>query len=749
MTKRRRSSSRSITGDDDAAVGVDLVQAAAVLGSVVVKATTTATAMTGASYEANSHEVQQTIAQLKAALQAQDEVIQKKNQEIQKKNQEIQEKVEEFQEVIQKKNQEIQEKDEVIQQKDKVIQQQESLVSVRDLLKGMPSMVTSPSCRPSITTNEAAQNKVTQHREAWQNWHTRSASQETNQKKKKPKQENDNPKKPKPLKIHEPAKIRVEKLDPDQFFGFKVNEEYGGGTCIPSQLKVKSLSHTAKLPHFNETSPQDYLSSAIEDVVMCCGLSHSMTVIKEATLFSLRPDLVVVRHEGFLLFAVEVKNPGSSVFQSETASGQTLNYLKGLKQQGLEHPFAMLSTYNQSVIARFGTPNDADKHEKKFLLRGAQNAKDCPKLRHAQIHRSEEEQTPMKKDCSSSKECSSPKAPEILAKMRLKSLEQWTVGLPRPAQHKTMRGSDRDDDNHINHVNEDSAEGAPSSLYDYQGREICYSQTFEVGDLYKALTLLLESSLVSFEESRNFSQSAGELPHEDATVDLCHDICTLYEDSFAWEKVAEHKVTYNWAPPLTGHSSSQLQGKVHVKCTLGTGGTGRTLLLYCPTGEMFAAKLYLIKETTQFAQEDREKEFKKAFKKKKALAMAESEKWKEIADLDCSVIKLNGVPALTMPFFPPLSLKQRSDALSLIKGKLKNLATNHRYKYKELRWRHFGVRWAGEKMEITLLDLGSLERIPRNEDIGGFLSAQVEELKSRMKNEPVPASGPVLIKIPQ
>jgi Family of unknown function (DUF5898) len=132
-----------------------------------------------------------------------------------------------------------------------------------------------------------------------------------------------------------------------------------------------------------------------------------------------------------------------------------------------------------------------------------------------------------------------------------------------------------------------------------------------------------------------------------------------------------------------------------------------------------------------------------------ALALSESKKWKKIADLDCSVITLNGLPALTMPFYPPLSPEQRNNALSLIEEKLKKLATNHRYKYKELRWRHFGVRWTDEKMEITLLDLGSLEEIPGNEDIGDLLSAQLEQLKSRMTNEPVPASGPVLIKIPQ
>jgi hypothetical protein len=88
-------------------------------------------------------------------------------------------------------------------------------------------------------------------------------------------------------------------------------------------------------------------------------------------------------------------------------------------------------------------PNDVDKHEKKFLLQGGQNAKVRPKQRHAQIYHLEEEQTPVKKDCGSSKECSSPKAPELLVKMKLDSLKQWTVGLPKLAQHRTFQAATR------------------------------------------------------------------------------------------------------------------------------------------------------------------------------------------------------------------------------------------------------------------------------------------------------------------
>ena len=80
-----------------------------------------------------------------------------------------------------------------------------------------------------------------------------------------------------------------------------------------------------------------------------------MEVIKEATLFSFRPDLVVVIYEGRLIFAVEIKNPGQTVQNveaSEIAGGQCLDYLKGMKQQGLDQPFVLLSTYNSTSIVR-------------------------------------------------------------------------------------------------------------------------------------------------------------------------------------------------------------------------------------------------------------------------------------------------------------------------------------------------------------------------------------------------------------
>jgi hypothetical protein len=160
---------------------------------------------------------------------------------------------------------------------------------------------------------------------------------------------------------HEPAKISSFTIE-DSYLDFTINCQDGEKKYIKSSLQQQLYDQSGPpsftLRHFNEVSPQDYLKSAIVDVLKCAGVQGD--VIKEATLFSLRPDLVVVIYEGRVLFAVEVKNPERGdtpglLFSAETAAGQVLAYLKGLKQQGIDQPFALLSTYNESVIVRLAT----------------------------------------------------------------------------------------------------------------------------------------------------------------------------------------------------------------------------------------------------------------------------------------------------------------------------------------------------------------------------------------------------------
>ena len=123
---------------------------------------------------------------------------------------------------------------------------------------------------------------------------------------------------------------------------------------------------------------QDYLGSLLLDAIRCCGF-QDLQVVKEATLFSLRPDLVVVLDElGRLLMAAEIKNPADGVFTAETAAGQCLDYLKALKQQGIDWPFVLLSTYNKTIIATL--PQDRKKYGE-ILTEGAMNAKQQPSNR--------------------------------------------------------------------------------------------------------------------------------------------------------------------------------------------------------------------------------------------------------------------------------------------------------------------------------------------------------------------------------
>ena len=131
-------------------------------------------------------------------------------------------------------------------------------------------------------------------------------------------------------------------------FDFRVRDR--DGKVIPSQLQVemsRRLSHgTSSLPNHNEASPQLHLKAAIGDVLAAYGVKGE--VITEASLFSVRPDLVVVTYKGRIIFMVEVKNPSSShlqVFLSEVAAGQCHEYNLVQKQAGTDQPFVLLSTF--------------------------------------------------------------------------------------------------------------------------------------------------------------------------------------------------------------------------------------------------------------------------------------------------------------------------------------------------------------------------------------------------------------------
>eukprot|EP00977_Amphora_coffeiformis_P029671 scaffold42243_cov168-Amphora_coffeaeformis.AAC.1 len=497
-----------------------------------------------------------------------------------------------------------------------------------------------------------------------------------------------------------------------------MNLRDGNGQLIKSILSTKfQKSNRITLCHHNETSPQEYVAMAIEDVLGCCGLTDAY-VVKEATLFSLRPDLVVVVYEGRVLFAAEIKNPSSSedVFAAETAAGQTLDYLKGLKRMGIDQPFALLSTYNESVIVRFDADHDAYAQR---LFEGTLNARQCPAERHKQGQQCREKKPPM----------SPPKGEHLQLKLPSLSAKKIDQNIYEEA---TLDLEDEDASAVCNNVFTGSAEE-----FDYMERAVQYSQKFGVHDLYKALTLLVESSLASVQASKESVKAY--VPADGST--LSGELCTLSEDAYNWQHVRLNKVSYNTPPRFRKHQF------YHVLCVVGQGGSGRCILCCSTTGKMFVAKLFLIGISTKYSEEDRAKDIQEHIDEKQKMANEELQKWLDVApecDKYCRVMKLNGIPALTMPFFPPVPFHNRTEALPLIKARLTELAQKKGlvYEEKDLRWRHFGCRWSeNNEMEIALLDLGSLQEKTFCQE---YINSQLESLRDRMGEEEPPTSDHVL-----
>jgi hypothetical protein len=160
---------------------------------------------------------------------------------------------------------------------------------------------------------------------------------------------------------------------------------------------------------------------------------------------------------------------------------------------------------------------------------------------------------------------------------------------------------------------------------------------------------------------------------------------------------------------------------------------------------MFAAKLFLINTSTQNLDAERMEDLKEQIEVKMELAETERSMWVTLApecEKYCKVKQMNGMPALTMPFFPPIPFEKREQALPLIKARLTKIAQQgYVYARGDLRWRHFGCRWSNDdKMEITLLDLGSLGQQAYNKDL---INSHMADLTEIMGNEPETVPGPV------
>jgi hypothetical protein len=124
-------------------------------------------------------------------------------------------------------------------------------------------------------------------------------------------------------------------------------------TSKPSMLLARLGNQpTLVYQYQNETEVQRFVEYALFDAIDALGLSDVLTVRPEISLFSYRPDIIVVTHSSFgVILILEVKKPGEDVFTSHSVAGQVYDYLLGMLGIGISRSFAVLSTYEEMVMA--------------------------------------------------------------------------------------------------------------------------------------------------------------------------------------------------------------------------------------------------------------------------------------------------------------------------------------------------------------------------------------------------------------
>jgi hypothetical protein len=287
-----------------------------------------------------------------------------------------------------------------------------------------------------------------------------------------------------------------------------------------------------------------------------------------------------------VLFAVEVRNPEKrnnqhgKLFKAETVAGQTLDYLKGLKQQGIDQFCSSL--YVQRVCHcsfshELATNEDTEVYGS-LLRQGAANAKNPPENRFK-----------MEKESSKTPSSNPAKAQHLYMKLgSLESNKRKAATNTNSEGAKTMflgtattstttmapavstagtaasiPNTNSDDDRGgaktmfvetattstmtmaatVSTAGTAASTAAANIPYDYKGRNVVYSQKFGVEMLYKVLTLLLESSLVAVAASKE--SIVALVPQEGDHVRK--EYCTLTESGYHWE-ILDATVTYNEVP---------------------------------------------------------------------------------------------------------------------------------------------------------------------------------------------------------
>ena len=458
-----------------------------------------------------------------------------------------------------------------------------------------------------------------------------------------------------------------------------------------SLLLLERREDTPQLKYLTEADIQSLVVSTVKDALrLAVGktAADKYTVHYEVSLFSFRPDIVVIHHQDVgIALVVEVKKPGKDVFTSQEVAGQVNTYGMGQLSSGIPAPFVILSSYDGMCIT----------FPKRCLAA-------CEQIMNKNI-----------------RGFSSPYEDPVASMevQDLSKLEQVFSALSASeadAKQSSMKSDDENDDDkdEEDENNEYDETDDGESDEDYEPPCVVYSQVFKGKDIVPALIFVLRCGLDALVQ-RQPRRNPG---HNESA----EGICALADaKSLVWKDIPESLVFDYFKFPAVNTK------KFYLWTSLGRGSVGRVFLACGMKGKVCAVKFFYIdeKEILKYPKAEREQARELAKQQRKGVAEREREMWRKAYEDKRVVVKeLNNCWCCLMPYCDPAPEDdaQRAALLPKVSACLENFkAKGLRFKQHELQWRHVRMNQAGS---VTLVDLGSLEQAnPNDIDVGDQMAA--------------------------
>mmetsp|Transcript_2645 Transcript_2645/g.3735 ORF Transcript_2645/g.3735 Transcript_2645/m.3735 type:complete len:711 (+) Transcript_2645:36-2168(+) len=515
------------------------------------------------------------------------------------------------------------------------------------------------------------------------------------------------------LKPHErqgtAAFVVNKNLVTDEDLNFNFNE-----TDRATGYKLQSFLHEVQLvdvgdparpilSYENEATVADYVQSVVRMCLKSMGYFQHGRVCKEMSLFSLRPDLILVMHKSKgLILIIEVKMPGEELFQSGGIAKQVGDYLLLQYRLGNTTPFVLLSSYREACLCHLDSgsldENDGDGEDddtgdddeyRNFVEEAATRLKQGEDF--GQQFRSEKPQDEKPANHSPSKASFS-------------SLDNIPISLKSTDKEQRQKRQKRRKHNQIR----DRPTVKPLSP------RVVYSQPFKLNNMVHGVSLAIACGLISYKKARESNPTAKSYwPNQLSSIDGLHP--QVAANGFNWAMVKNMCINYTRAPYYRlGSKAATIENNYLLLQESGRGKNGKVFLAVNYDGLACALKFYINAETEAgHSHRGRATKRSKDLDVSLKIAKEECRRWHMLQEWCRDFVAvgvLNSQAVLRMPVFAPVPPEKRRVVLN--EGKVRTLLHQffeEKYLCKEMRWQHFGCRRKdADGLDLCLLDMESL-----------------------------------------